>query len=195
MLVSPLVTIVCFLSIKNSFVLVFKFPHINDVYCLSLSELLHFTSPGPFMLLQIALFHSFLWLSNISLYICMCVCVCMYTYTYIISVVHMCICTHMYIYTYIHKHTFVLLAKLCPTLLWPHGLHSLLGSSVHWILQAGILEWVAISYSRGSCWPRYQTCVSGVSCVGRQILYHWATWEDWILIHTTYISIHVLMDT
>ena len=31
------------------------------------------------------------------------------------------------------------------------------GSSVHGILQAGILEWVAISSSRGSSWPRDQT--------------------------------------
>ena len=34
------------------------------------------------------------------------------------------------------------------------------GSSVHGILQARILEWVAISLSRGSSWPRDQTCVS-----------------------------------
>ena len=31
--------------------------------------------------------------------------------------------------------------------------YSLLGSSVHGILQATILEWVAISFSRGSSWP------------------------------------------
>ena len=31
------------------------------------------------------------------------------------------------------------------------------GSSVHGILQARILEWVAISFSRGSCQPRDQT--------------------------------------
>ena len=142
----------------------------------------YFTSLGPFMLLQIALFHSFLWLSNISLYVC----VCLYVYIY----------TYMYIYTYIHKHTFVcLLAKLCPTLLRLHGLYSLIGSSLHWLFQAGILEWVAISYSRGSSQPRDQTHVSGVSCIGRQILYHWATWEDQILIHTTYLSIHLLTDT
>ena len=41
--------------------------------------------------------------------------------------------------------------------------------------QARILEWVAIPFSRGSSWPRDQT---HVSCIGRQILYHWATWED-----------------
>ena len=43
------------------------------------------------------------------------------------------------------------------------------GSSLHGIFQARILEWVAISYSRGSSPPRDQTCVS---CIGRQILYH-----------------------
>ena len=50
------------------------------------------------------------------------------------------------------------------------------GSSVHGISQARILEWVAISFSRGSSWPRDQT---HVSCIGRQILYHWATRDAW----------------
>jgi len=35
--------------------------------------------------------------------------------------------------------------------------YSLPGSSVHGILQARILEWVAISFSRGSSQPRDQT--------------------------------------
>ena len=48
------------------------------------------------------------------------------------------------------------------------------GSSVQGIHQARILEWVAISSSRGSSWPRDQTFIS---CLGRQILYYWATWE------------------
>ena len=38
-----------------------------------------------------------------------------------------------------------------------------LGSSVHGILQAKVLEWVAISTSRGSSWPRDQTCVSSLA--------------------------------
>jgi len=42
--------------------------------------------------------------------------------------------------------------KLCPTQ-WPYGLYSPPGSSVHGISQARILEWVAISFSRGSFWP------------------------------------------
>ena len=51
------------------------------------------------------------------------------------------------------------------------------GSSVQEILQARILEWVAMPSSRGSSEPRSWICVSYISCIGRQILYHWATWE------------------
>ena len=38
-------------------------------------------------------------------------------------------------------------------------------------------EQAIISYSRGSSWPRDWICISCISCIGRQILYHWATWE------------------
>ena len=48
------------------------------------------------------------------------------------------------------------------------------GLSVHRISQARILEWVAISSSKGFSWPRDWTCNS---FNGRQMLYHWATWE------------------
>ena len=51
------------------------------------------------------------------------------------------------------------------------------GSSVHGISQARILEWVAISYSRGSSQPKDQIFISYVSCIGRQVLYHCATQE------------------
>lgn len=51
---------------------------------------------------------------------------------------------------------------------------SLPGSSAHGIAQAGILEWVAIPFSIGSSQLRDWT---RVSCIGRWILYHWATWE------------------
>ena len=54
--------------------------------------------------------------------------------------------------------------------LWPYGP----GSSVHGILQARILDWVAISSFRGSSWPRNWTHVSRI---GRQILYCWVTWK------------------
>ena len=45
------------------------------------------------------------------------------------------------------------------------------GSSVLGILQARILEWIAVPSSRGSSQPRDRTRVSYVSCVGRQVLY------------------------
>ena len=48
------------------------------------------------------------------------------------------------------------------------------GSSVHGILQARVLEWVAISSSTGSSWPKDRTFVSWGSCIGKQILYNWA---------------------
>ena len=59
-----------------------------------------------------------------------------------------------------------------PTLCNPMD-YSQPGSSVHGIFQARILEWVAISYSRGSSQPRDQSHISSVSCIDRQILYHW----------------------
>ena len=49
------------------------------------------------------------------------------------------------------------------------------GSSVHWISQARILDQVAISFFRAHSQPGDQSHVSCVSCIGRQILYHWAT--------------------
>ena len=48
------------------------------------------------------------------------------------------------------------------------------GSSVYGISQARILEWVVISFFKGSSQPREWT---RLSCIGRRILYHWATWE------------------
>ena len=48
------------------------------------------------------------------------------------------------------------------------------GSSVHGILQARILEWVTISFSRGSSWPKNRT---RVSCIGGRCFNLWATRE------------------
>ena len=55
--------------------------------------------------------------------------------------------------------------------------YNLPGSSVHGILQARMLEWVVMSFCRGPSQPRDQTHISHVSCIGRQILYHWVTRE------------------
>ena len=82
-------------------------------------------------------------------------------------------------YCYVRSHNlwiacdscYCLAAKSCPTL-WDPMDCSPPDSSVHGISQARILDWVAISYSRGSSQPRDWT---HVSCIGRWILYHWAT--------------------
>ena len=55
--------------------------------------------------------------------------------------------------------------------LWPHGLYTP-GLSVHRILQARILEWIAISFFRGSSWPGDWTCISCIFFISRQIVYH-----------------------
>ena len=78
--------------------------------------------------------------------------------------------------------------QLCPTLCNPMDC-SLLGSCVHGIPQARILEWVTSPFSRGSSQPRDQTQVSYVFCIGRQVLYHLSLikvnrslwkWGSWI---------------
>ena len=64
-------------------------------------------------------------------------------------------------------------AKLCPTLFNSVNCSSL-GSSVHGILQAKMVEWVAISSSSGLCDPRIKPQVTFIE---RWIVYHWTTWE------------------
>ena len=65
----------------------------------------------------------------------------------------------------------MLVAQLCLTLCDPMDC-SLPGSSVYGISQARILEWVSISFSRGSFWPRDQT---QVSCSAGGFFIIWAT--------------------
>ena len=95
----------------------------------------------------------------------------MYTYTYIYIHIYMytyayiCIYTHIYICTYIHTYIMFrvymcmqvcLVAQSCRTLCNPMDC-SWPSSSVHEISQTRILEWVAISFSKGSSQPRNQT--------------------------------------
>ena len=61
-----------------------------------------------------------------------------------------------------HKCGIGLVSKPCLTLCDPTDC-SPLGSSVHGILQARTLEWVAISFSRGSSRPRDWICISYIS--------------------------------
>ena len=71
---------------------------------------------------------------------------------------------------------------------------SLPGSSVHRIVQSSILEWVAISYFRGSSWPRDQT---QVSCVVGTFFAIWATRETHYLrmfyVFMAYLTVFFLI--
>ena len=67
-----------------------------------------------------------------------------------------------------HRDWMVKVTQSCSTLRDPTDC-SPPGSSIHGILQARILEWVALPYSRGSSPPRDRTLVS---CIGKCILYH-----------------------
>ena len=72
----------------------------------------------------------------------------------------------------------VLVAQSWPTIC--HPMDSIpAGSFVHRTLQAKILEWIAVSFSRGSSWPRDQTQVSHI--VGRFFVI-WATREAWFQV-------------
>ena len=82
-------------------------------------------TPGSTFHDFVPIFGNFIWLELFRLLVCVCVCVC--------------VC--------------VLVTQSCPTLCGPMDC-SPPGSSVHGISQARTLEWVAISFSRGSSWPR-----------------------------------------
>jgi len=83
-----------------------------------------------------------------------------------------------------------LVTKLCLTIFWPSGLY-LTGSSVPGISQARILEWAAISSSRESSWSKDWTYVS---CIGRWILYHRATWYHLYITYVVVDTINVIGD-
>ena len=78
------------------------------------------------------------------------------------------------------------LLQSCLTLCNPTGCTPP-GSFVHRILQARILEGVAVPSFRGSSQPRDQTCVSYVSCIGTS-----ATWDQ---IRSDQISCSVVSDS
>ena len=67
------------------------------------------------------------------------------------------------------------------------------GSSVHGIFLARLLEWVDIYSSRGSSWPKNQTGIFCVSCIGRWILFHWATGKLLLTIRLFSMSVHLFL--
>ena len=85
-------------------------------------------------------------------------------------------------------------AQLCPTLCNPVDC-SPPGSSVHEISQARIVEWVAISFPRGSSQPRDQTLVSCTA--GRYLGENKYCWINWVMksIVLTQVTLSMHMET
>ena len=79
--------------------------------------------------------------------------------------------TQMFLFYFWIKHNHAKSLRLWLTLCDPMAC-SLPGSSVHGILQARILKWIAVPASRASSWPRDGTHASSISYIGRWILYH-----------------------
>ena len=84
----------------------------------------------------------------------------------------------------------MLVAQLCPVLHGPIG-SSRTDSSVHGILQAKIMEWVAILFSRGSSQPRDQT---QVSCISGRFFSIWVIRENYLGISNLGILRYCLWD-
>ena len=62
------------------------------------------------------------------------------------------------------------------------------GFSVHRILQTGILEWIAPSFSRGTSWPRDPT---QVSCIPGRFFTIWAAKKMYMKIKTVCVRVCV----
>ena len=87
-----------------------------------------------------------------------------------------------------------LVAKLCLTLLWPHGLYpTRLLSPWDFPCIPRILEWVVISFSRGSSQPRGWTWVSCVSCISHGLEYKWILYTHLVSWQPCWICLLVLI--
>ena len=76
------------------------------------------------------------------------VCVCIY------MSVRMCVCARSVMFNSLQTPGLKPTRLLCP-----------------WDFPGRILEWVAVSFSRGSFQPQHQTHISFISCIGERILY------------------------
>ena len=127
--------------------------------------------------------NTFLFVTSLSLSLSL------YIYIYICICIYVCVCMYIYLgrirewsgswkafckdfYKILKIISILFCAKSlqsCTTVCNPMKC-SLPGSSVHGILQARILKWVAMTFSRGSSWLRYHTCGSYISNFGRLVL-------------------------
>ena len=130
-------------------------------------------------ILQMELLHSFLWLSNIPFY--------------------RCIIYHIFIfYLSVHGHLVVCMCakslQSCPALCHPID-RSPAGSSVHGILLARMLEWVAMPSSRGSSWPGDWTHISYVCSLVGGFFSANATWEGFSCFYVLAILHNAAVNT
>ena len=95
---------------------------------------------------------------------CMCMCGC----------VHVRVCVHVYMRVCVCVFSRSVVSDSCDPI---DCSPSPPDFSVHGILQVRIREWVAISFSRESFWPRNQT---SVSCAGTWILCHLSHQGRWV---------------
>ena len=87
------------------------------------------------------------------------------------------------VYIYVQTVCVCVCAQLCPTLCDPMDC-SPSSSSVHGILQARIVEWVAMPSCRGSSRPRDQTHISCLSCLAGRLFLLLSHQESCIHTHT-----------
>jgi len=96
------------------------------------------------------------------------------------------VCVYIYIYIYVEEEVKSLTCVwLCNPIIC-----NLPGSPVHGIFRARVLEWFAISFSRGSSQPRGWT---QVSCTAGRHFIIWATYDVCIYIHTYIIYLHYII--
>ena len=97
--------------------------------------------------------------------------------------IYVCVCVCVYIYIYIYIYVCMLSLFSCVQLFCDAMDCSPPGSSVHGILQARILEWVAMPSSRGSSRPRDPT---HISCIPGRFLTTSTTWETLLITSVLY---------
>ena len=131
-------------------------------------------SLGPATLPRMELLRSLSWLSNIPLHVC-------------VTSLSTCACRHAQS------------LRSCPTLSNPMNC-SLPDSSVRWIFHTRILEWVVISFSRGSSQPRDWTHVSCIAGRFFTTLSYQSGWKPLAigqasgpLLNVLHVFIHLLL--
>ena len=141
----------------------FNFFSFHICLALKILKFLGIWSQRKYYIFKVDLFPNFLWANQ-------------YNILYIVLLIYTIFFVSQYPYKVVnnacmHAHSF----QSCLTFCDPIDC-SPPGSSVHGILQARTLEWVARTCSRGSSQPRDQTHVPYVSCIGTQVITS-STWK------------------